>query len=208
MSARVVIGDCREVMAAMEPKSVAAVVTDPLGGGLDCRVGLPVTGVAERDEVDQVVGLDVVNEESKRADVVDRLARRAAMLAGSAVTLEGRTPLRLPVRPAVRRWSAEVLRVQIANAIDVTARSRTKLPLARRAGCVTRRPLVRLATTQTSQRYGLALLARDGDVLASGRTGPPTPELESRGNHLERLAAGLARRVNLHAPSIKQGMGR
>lgn len=209
MTARVIVGGCREVMAELAPASVDAVLCDPpLFQRLKRRVGSTVARVTQRSQVAQLVGFSVVGEQAEGANVMHGLPRPAAVLASSGITRNRRSPLRLPVRSTVRGGTAKVLRVERTDSVSVPALTGAKLPLATCAHRMAWAALVFLAAPPTRQRDPLALLQTDGRMLTLRRARLAPPVSKAGSANPKHLAAGLTRNVNLHPASIKQGVGR
>lgn len=168
------------------------------GRPLHLGIRAPMAGLAQRHQVQQVVGLDVVGEEPKRSDVVNILTDAATVLAGPAIPVSSLPLLRRPVRAAMMHGSPLELWVQFSNAVSVPAFTGAELiPAQSDLGLEALKPG---AAADTDQVQPLTDTASDGRVLAGWGAVFPAPVLRSRRRHDEVFSAVAASNDNTGSP--------
>lgn len=163
---------------------------------LKSGIGPTVAGVAESNEVAQIVGFAVVIEskEAKGLDVMHVRTRSAAVLTSVIIALQRFAPLRLPVRAALlASFTTNVLRVVQAVAVGITTGARAVLaPALALAQHAFIHPKLLLAMKAVEVlNPGALLTSFQGRVLAIARAMLTTTVLDAGRNLLKRLSAVL-----------------
>lgn len=185
-----------------------AMLAGPLRA-LDCRIRPAVAWITKRDQVPQVVSIPVAVEaiQAEGANVMHIRSRSAAMLACVIVPLERFSALGLPVRPAIVREPAQVLRMVEPVPVQIPAGPGAILP----APATHRQPapvdLESLAAMKARALLcGVGWSSLDRRILASPGAILPAPVLCSGCNRRKGRAAMLACRLDPRR--VDPGVGR